>query len=221
MAKLVALISALLFATTAHARPSNEEFVPEDWSEGAHLLAGLGASSSLYTSETQRRDQGIGAYLKTDLAYFFNDHFAVEMSSGIEFNKVDAFLVWNTQFTFGFRYRLPFDPFFESNSSYVRAFIGRSPTVIFLNGQAPPEYQALSIERIHFDGPVAGASIGRFAQAPGRRVWFYEFTATVQRLEQLNGVRMQGEVPIVLIQANTTDRSTIYALHFAVGTLFF
>ncbi len=219
--KFTLIVVLFLGPAIAHASEPQREFEPATWSEGAHLLAGLGLNSSLFTSDSERRDLGIGAYLKTDLDYFFSSSFAVEFSSGIEFNKVDAFLLWNTQVTLGIRYRIPRDPLFHTRSSYVRAFFGRSPTVIFLNGNAPPEYAALGIERLHFDGPVGGASIGMFRQTPGNRVWFYEFSFTVQRLEQENAVRMQGEVPIVLIQNNTTDHSTIYGLNFAVGTIFF
>lgn len=216
-----AFMAVTLGLVCSGAALATEEFDPSFWPMGLRLMAGAGISSSVYSSEEGRRDIGVGSYIKTDLSYFFSDRWAVEWSSGVKFHRADGYFIWDTLFTLGVRYRIERLPFSKSQSSYLRFFFGLAPTVLFFDGARPLEYEEQGVERLHFDGPVAGASIGTFRRLESGRVWFYEATFSVQKLEQEDGIRMDGEVPIVIIRHTRNDRSTIYSLYAAIGAIFF
>lgn len=214
-------LSALILLLTTPGARADEAFRAEYWAKGIHLLGGIGLSSSVYNNDSSRRHFGAGSYLKTDLGYFLNDSWSLEWSSGVKFNQVDEFLVWDTMFTVGVRYRIPYVPIINSRSTFIRAFIGSSPTVVFLNDAAPEEYKDLGVERVHFDGRVYGAAIGEFHNSRSGRVWFYEASISTQELLQQDGIRMEGEVPISILKSATNDQSRIFSVYVAAGALFF
>ncbi|MEN0057211.1 MAG: hypothetical protein AAGB31_00115 [Bdellovibrio sp.] len=198
-----------------------EDFEPSSWAEGLHLFAGGGLNSSVYLSTKEREDAGVGLNLKTDLLYVFHPEWAVEWSANVKFNRVRGYLLWDTLLTMGVRTQLPILSSESLGSSYARLFVGRAPTVLFLNGDTPDMISDPSVSRIHFDGPVAGLGWGVLNKTTRGQVWFTELTFTVQSLEQENDVRMEGDVPVVVSSNSITDNSNIYSLLWTIGILAF
>ncbi|KYG67911.1 hypothetical protein AZI87_01140 [Bdellovibrio bacteriovorus] len=210
-----------LFTILFSAPSFADEFTPSYWSEGIHLLAGGGLNSSVYISKHERDDAGLGLNLKTDLLYVFHPQWAVEWSANVKFNRVRSYLVWDTLFTLGLRAQIPDLETPEWGTPYARLFIGRAPTVIFLNGDTPSNVSDPSVSRIHLDGPVAGIGWGLLNKTQKGQVWFSEISFTIQSLEQEDDVRMDGDVPVVVSSSSRTDNSNIYSLSWTVGILAF
>jgi hypothetical protein len=199
----------------------SDEFLPNKWSEGLHLFLGGGVNSTAYASSIKSSSLGLGSNFKTDLSYVLNDRWAVEWSSSVKFNQVDGYLLWDTLLTLGVRYRLRPLPGFDLDSSFVRFFVGRAPTVVFFRGGSQPDNQNVSVDRVQFDGPVAGIGFGAFRRMESGSTWFYEVAGSVQRLEQEDGIQLDGEVPVVAFHSVRTDGSTLYSLYAVIGLLIF
>lgn len=198
---------------------ADESFNPDAWSEGLHLFAGIGLNSSLYTSDVERIDAGLGSNLKADLGCYFNDRWAFEWSTSVKFNRVNEYLIWDTLLTIGARYRFQTD--LLNGSSYGRIFLGRSPTVIYFNGDAPEEYRDKGVSRVQFDGPAYGLAWGVMQKVKNKQTWFVEFAASVQTLEQHDGIQMDGEVPVVIMSGPQGDKSQIWSVYASFGILVF
>lgn len=198
------------------------DFETDHWSEGLHLLAGGGLNTAVYSSDDDHVDGGLGVNLKTDLLYVFHPEWAVEWSANVKFHRMeDDFLLWDTLLTVGLRTQLP--KFYEEmpGTPYARFFVGRAPTVLFLNGKTPKGVSDPSTSRIHFDGPVAGLGFGVFKKNAQGKVWFTEIAATAQALESEEDVMMDGEVPLVLSRNQVTNNARIYSIAVTFGILAF
>lgn len=194
-------------------------FEPFAWSEGLHLFAGAGFNSSIFSSKETRIDAGIGLNLKADLGYYLNDRWAVEVGSSVKFNQVKGYLIWDTLITAGLRYR--FQNNFFNERSYGRIFLGRSPTVVYFNGSPPEEYREADISRVQFDGPVGGIAFGITEKLHDKNIWFFELAASVQQLQQHDGIRMEGEVPVVILSGPEGDKTQIWSVYASFGILLF
>jgi hypothetical protein len=211
-------ILSVAFMITAWFRPAFANDISA-WPEpGLHLLAGGGLGSSVYSSDENHVDGGVGVNFGTDVSYFLNDKWAVDWSSNVSFNHVNKYLIWNTQLTLGVRYRFDTE-YFPGRVTYARVFAGRAPTVLFLNGDTPKEYEGMS--RVQFEGPVAGVAWGLMKKAKSGRDYYFEIAGTVQHLEQQDGIEMEGEVPVVIMSGPTGDHSQIYSIRFTLGLLVF
>lgn len=214
MKKLFVLL-LLLFSVAAEA----DDFEPTYWSEGLHLFAGGGLNSSVYQSTEERDEGGLGLNLKTDLFYVLDPEWALEWSANVKFNRVRSYLLWDTLLTVGVRRQIPLS--FIDAASYGRLFLGRAPTVLFLEGDTSVRSSEPGVSRIHFDGPVAGLGFGVLKKNQQGHVWFSEISVTVQKLEQSEDVRMDGEVPVVVSSSRLDNDATIYSLSWTVGVLAF
>jgi hypothetical protein len=216
------LLMSLLFTLNASAQTEVEAFTPSHWEPGMHLFAGGGLNSSLYSSEHERIEGGVGLNIKTDLVYFFNNDWAADWGSSVKFNRVDGLLIWDTQFTLGVRHRLPRIMIWNLGDPYVRAFIGKSPTVIFLDGDDLPSQQHEDdINRIQYDGSVYGLTFGNMATTQGGTIWFSEISASFQRLERASEIKMEGDVPVVMHEGPADANSNIFTVTFTIGALIF
>ncbi|HXH31332.1 MAG TPA: hypothetical protein VNJ01_11010 [Bacteriovoracaceae bacterium] len=187
-------------------------FTPESWSKGLHLLAGGGMNTSYYTSLGYQGKIGLGLNFKTDLGYYLNDRWALELSSTVKFNKLHDFLVWDTLFTFGVRYRV--------RDFFIRTFYGRAPTVFYSIDNTPLQFEERSVARLQYDGPVMGFGFGQMYLTDGGTNWFIELTATYQDLERVSLIGLKGEVPVVIEQSRQED-TKILGLIASVGVLVF
>lgn len=213
--KKILVILFLFFSASAQA----EDFEPTYWSEGLHLFAGGGINSSVYNSNEDRDDGGLGLNLKTDLFYVLDPEWALEWSANVKFNRVRSYLLWDTLLTVGVRRQIPVS--ILNSAPYSRIFLGRAPTVLFLEGDTSIRSSEPGVSRIHFDGPVAGLGFGVLKKSPAGQVWFSEISVTVQKLEQSEDVRMDGEVPVVVSSNRLDNDATIYSVSWTVGVLAF
>lgn len=197
-------------------------FDPYHWEPGLHLFAGGGINSSVYSNSEDTYDGGIGLNLKTDLVYFLNSDWAIEASSSIKFNRVDPILIWDTLFTIGLRTTLPSLTYYEFGQPYGRIFVGRAPTVVFLNGNmSPSQPENKDISRIQFDGPVAGLAVGSLHETEKGMIWFVELGVSLQSLEQESSIKMDGDVPVVISNNSVTNHTTIYSSYLTFGVMAF
>lgn len=217
MKSVLVILSALLLTLPARA----DEFAPTFWSEGLHLLAGGGVNSALYTSTQDREDGGMGLNFKTDLLYVLHPDWALEWSANVKFNRIRSYLLWDTLLTVGVRTQLPAVLPDSWGAPYARVFVGRAPTVLFLNGETNERISDPSVSRIHFDGPVAGLGVGVKKKNREGRVWFTELSFSAQSLEQEEDVRMEGEVPLVVASRSSRDNANIYSFFWTFGILAF
>jgi hypothetical protein len=198
------------------------DFDPYHWEPGLHLFAGGGLNSAVYTNSENTYDGGIGLNLKTDVVYFLNSDWALEWSSSVKFNRVDSYLVWDTLFTVGLRTTLPSLTYYEYGQPYGRIFVGRAPTVIFLNGGvSPTQPENKDVSRIQFDGPVGGMAVGSLHTTAKGLVWFSELGASVQSLEQESDIKMDGDVPVVISNESVSNHTIIYSLYLTFGVMAF
>lgn len=214
------LIILLFISVSSFAQETEEYyFKPDKWLKGIHLMAGGGLNGSIYHSEAERQNQGIGLNLKTDLGYYFNDRFAIEASSNVKFNKVSEYLVWDTLLTLGVRYRFEDFPFTKSKSMYMRAFYGIAPTVFFLD-DAPEIYRSTDASRIQYDGPVYGLALGNMYETKKGRVWFMEYGLSYQNLKNVEGIK-DDVAPQVVFKDASGGNIIIYSAYLSIGVLVF
>jgi hypothetical protein len=206
-----AILIIVILISTAFAHEDEYKFRPDYWSKGLHLIAGGGVNGTYYDSNESYGNYGYGLNGKTDLGYYFTNRFAVEWSSNVKFNKINDYLVWDTLITFGLRYRL--------KEYYIRGFGGKAPTVIFFQGNPPDEYKNSSASRLQYDGPVYGLAIGKMYEDRNGLIWFLETSATFQELNDRQGIKMNGQTPVVV--SRERDASRLYSLYFMIGLLVF
>lgn len=194
-------------------------FKADSYERGLHLMAGGGLNGSLYLSDSERQNQGIGLNGKTDLGYYFNNQFAWEISSNVKFNYVHEYLIWDTLLTTGLRYRFNKFPFTKSKGIYMRAFYGRAPTVFYLHN-APEVYRRSKADRLQYNGPVYGLALGNMYGSKNGNIWFIEYGLSYQKLGAATGIKNDGEVPQTLFM-NSGDNIQIYSLYASIGVLVF
>lgn len=205
----------LVFFPFYNAVLAEEKFEPHHWSEGLHLFAGVGPSSTKFDIDFERSNLGIGAHLKTDLSYVLNDQWSVDWTAGVDFNKLKSYLSWNSLFTMGVRYRIDYDPLFETRSGYVKAFIGRAPTVVYFSNEKPAPYVDNGVGRVQLEGVAYGFTLGRFHKTDDGLVWYHEFTGSIQKIDRYTAIKLEDEVPIVV--DNGKMEGTVYGAFFTVG----
>lgn len=218
MKSILFTLSFIFLALSAHA----QDFSPAIWQPGVHLFAGAGLNSSLYTSDSQHVEGGVGLNLKTDLVYFIDDTWAADWGSSVKFARIDGFLLWDTQFTLGLRRRLASIDIWDLANPYVRVFAGKSPTVVFLDGnELPGRDQSKDVNRVQFDGTVYGITFGSMAKTESGTVWFSELSLSVQRFERESEIKMDGEVPVVTHEGPTESNANMYTITLALGAFIF
>ncbi|WP_347359174.1 hypothetical protein [Bdellovibrio sp.] len=219
MKKGILLCISLLFISFS--APAAKPFEPDHWSKGLHLLAGGGVNSSVYSASEERVDGGLGLNIKTDLLYVLDSNWALEWSANVKFNQVRSYLLWDTLLTLGVRRQVPRISPWDLGAPYARFFIGRAPTVLFLNGGQVDQISDPNVSRLHFDGPVAGFGWGALKKNTKGQIWFTELSFSIQALEQEEGVRMDGDVPVVVASTKMDDNSNIYSFTWTIGILAF
>ncbi len=216
ISKILFLI-LILISTNAFA--DKYYFKADRYQPGLHLLAAGGLNASMYRYNFDRQDQGIGLNFKTDVGYYFNSQFAWEVGSIVKFNSVSEYLIWDTLFTTGFRYRFEKFPWTESKGIYVRGFVGKAPTVFYIHN-TPHIYKTSHSARVQYNGPVEGFAIGNMYNGTNNKVWFMEYGVSHQRLDRSQGVNNDGDVPVVTFK-DSSRRIDIYSLYINIGILVF
>jgi hypothetical protein len=207
----------LFFSTSAFA--DKYYFKADRYQPGLHLLAGAGMNASMYRYNFARQQQGVGINFKTDVGYYFNSQFAWEVGSVVKFNSAKEYLIWDTLFTTGFRYRFEKFPWTDSKSIYIRGFVGKAPTVFYLH-DAPQLYRSSHTSRVQYNGPVEGFAIGNMYGGKDNKVWFMEYGFTHQLLDHSVGIKNKGEVPVEAFTDNK-HKINIYSLYVNIGILVF
>lgn len=218
-ARIVVVTLLLLASHAARAQDVTPPFKPDAWATGFHMLAGGGVNTSAYNSDRSHVDYGLGTNFKADVGYYITDRWAVEVGSDVKFNWSDGYLIWDTLFTVGARYRFE-SPVFHNEATFVRAFVGRAPTVVFLDNAGSP-YKNIGASRIQFDGPVVGIGGGRFHINDSGFVWFFEWDVAYQWLHQQDVIKDNNDVPVVIQSGTVNDNSKIFSAFLNVGFLVF
>ncbi|HXH74253.1 MAG TPA: hypothetical protein VNJ08_04765 [Bacteriovoracaceae bacterium] len=189
-------------------------FIEISHAKGLYLMAGGGINASTYNTNGEATQLGGGINLKTDLGYFFDDHWSLEWSSSVKFNRVERFTFWDTLMTIGPRYQ------FGDNPYYLRAFFGRAPTVIYLD-DAPEVIRQNNSSRIQLNGLVYGLAVGENMKSKKDLVWFYEFALSYQELDDQTGLRNDGDVPVVVYERINDEHFHIVSLLATIGVRVF
>ena len=210
----------LTFILSFSSLASAQEFFPYNWTKGMHLFAGAGVNTALFSDQEGTYDGGLGLNLKTDITYFINENWAIEIGSSVGFNRVSNYLLWDTLFTVGVRTPLPSLTDYQLGQPYGRLFVGRAPMVIFLNGDHSKVSDG-NVDRIQFDGPVIGGALGTLHMTSKGQVWFTEIGFAYHELEQGSDISMDGDVPVIISSRNVDGHSSVYSLSFTVGIMAF
>lgn len=214
------LISISCTALAEQAPPVNPNaFGPDHWTEGVHLLTGLGVNTSVFNSDSAHIVLGLGSNFKADVGYFVNDHFAVEIGSAVKFNRSDDYLIWDTLFTIGLRYRFH-SLLFDNPGTFVRLFAGESPTVIYLGDSNNP-LKAIGASRAQINGPLVGFGGGYFFKTESGMNWFIEWDAAYQWLRFQDAIVDRNDVPIVLQSNEVGGNPKIFTLALNLGLVLF
>ena len=214
-----ALAVLILLAFSFSASTARAQFTPDRWSEGFHMLTGLGINTAVFNSDTAHLNLGLGSNFKADVGYFINDKLAVEVGSAVKFNRSGDYLIWDTLFTLGVRYRFK-SLFFDTEGTFVRLFAGESPTVLYF-GDADNPLKATGASRAQINGPLVGFGGGCFFQTKGKLNWFIEWDAAYQWLRFQDAVVDKNDVPIVLQSNEVGGNPKIFTLAFNVGLVLF
>jgi hypothetical protein len=201
----------LFFSCSALAQPSlngdrSVAFEPGHWSEGVHLLTGVGVNSAVFNSDTSHINFGLGLNFKADVGYLVSD-------------RSDDFLIWDTLFTLGVRYRFH-SLLFNTPGTFIRAFIGESPTVIYPGDPKNP-IRAIGASRAQINGPLVGVGGGYFFKTNGGTNWFIEWDAAYQWLRFQDSVVDRNDVPIVLRSNEVGGNPKILTIALNLGLVLF
>jgi len=184
------------------------------FAQNLHLTAGGGVNASSYGPSNAATVVGGGLNFKTDLGYYFDNNWAVEVSSQVKFNQQNNFFIWDTLMTAGLRYQ------FTDSLYYARGFYGRSPTVIYLD-DAPEVTKQTNSSRIQFDGPVYGFGVGKLLRTDTGKIWFIESAVSYQRLEKQTGIRNDGNVPKEIFNSKIDNPIEVFSLYAVIGVRIF
>jgi hypothetical protein len=194
-------------------------FAPSKWTDGVHLLTGIGANSSYFATDTGHQTLSLGLNFKADVGWYFSDHLALEAGSAVKFNRSDDYLLWDTLFTLGFRYRFH-SSIFGTDATFVRVFAGGSPTVIYPSSPKTP-FTTKGATRSQINGPVAGLGTGCFFRTQKGLNWFWELDAAYQQLRYRDAIVDQTDVPTVLQSNEVGGNPTIVSLALNLGLVLF
>lgn len=178
-----------------------------------YLLIGGGANFSYYETEGTPTLLGGGLNFQTDIGYALTNNWTVEFGSLVKFNKASEFQIWDTFLNFGTRY------IFDSRH-YVRGFVGRATSVYFLN-DAPEVIRDTNASRLQFEGPAFGFSYGRALKTDAGRDWFIEGTVLYQIMEDVVGIRNDGEVPRETLKTKPDENLYIVSIIATIGVRLF
>lgn len=197
-----ALIALLIFVSTSA------------FAGDLHLYAGGGLNFSSYNPRSGATLAGAGPNFKTDLLYSFNEQWSVEWSSQVKFNRVSEFFIWDTLMTFGIRHQ------FKNTPYYIRGFTGRAPTVVFLD-DAPEVTRDTNASRLQYDGPVYGLGFGKYFESKRGTIWFIEYAASYQELQNETGIRNNRNTPVEVFSQKTDNPIRIFGIYATVGVRVF
>lgn len=191
------------------------------WTDGVHIIAGLGLNASTFDSRSQARSLGVGLNLRSDVGYYFSNGMGVELSGSVMFNKVKEALLWNTTLAAGFRFGLPFAKRLENFAPYGRVLIGRATNVSIFDDKAPPPYDQYQASRLQLEGSMLGLGVGFFQRSSSGRIWYLELTAERHEMKKLEAVTDVNKVPVVVAEQIVNDNSELYALCLTFGLMVF
>ncbi len=197
------------------------EFRPSNWSRGIHFMPGLGVNTSIFDSKIQEEDTGWGGSVRMDIGYYFTNDFALELSSSVNLNRVNGYLIWDSQFNLGVRTRITFFESSDKGAPYARAFVGRGPLVIVFERSRPAEYTQLGANRLQLEGPAYGGAIGYMQMTSTNSVWFMELVLAYHQLESLEVIKTTDVTPVIVAKQAISDRSTFITAHLIVGMVAF
>lgn len=198
---------------------SSSDFSAIDWTEGVHLIAGLGLNFSTYKSDIRREQIGFGSNFRSDIGYYFENGLGLEFSSSVMFNRIPQGLIWNSAFMVGMRFAVPPLIPMENVVPYMRVFFGRSTNVINFDGHPDPPFD--SAQRIQFEGNVAGFGLGHFQRSESGRVWYFELTLEGHRHTKVEAITDINGVPTVVGGAEEQAHGTLYAFCLTFGAIAF
>ena len=191
------------------------------WTDGVHIIAGLGVNASSFDSRSQARSLGLGLNLRSDVGYYFSNGMGIEFSASVMFNKIKEALLWNTTLATGLRFGLPFAKRVENFAPYGRILIGRATNVSIFDDAAPPPYDQYKANRIQLEGNMQGLGFGFFQRSSSGRIWYLELTAERHEMKKLEAVTDVNNVPVVVAEQVVTDNSELYALCLTFGLMVF
>ncbi|RYZ70920.1 MAG: hypothetical protein EOP05_12635 [Proteobacteria bacterium] len=191
------------------------------WTDGVHIIAGVGVNASTFDSRTQARSLGVGLNLRSDVGYYFGNGMGLELSGSVMFNKVRESLLWNTTFAAGFRFGLPFAKRAENFAPYGRILIGRATNVSIFDGDAPAPYGQYNANRLQLEGTMWGLGIGFFQRSSSGRIWYMELTGERHEMRKLEAITDVNDVPIVVAEETIRDNSELYAVCLTFGLMVF
>jgi hypothetical protein len=220
------LFAALIFLGSAKANAlvvmgEVPDFRPSNWSHGFHFLPGAGINTSIFDSKVQDTDTGWGGSIRMDIGYYFTNDFALELSSSVNVNRVNGYLIWDNQFNLGMRTRITFLKSTDNGAPYARAFIGRGPLVIVFEKSRPAEYAALGANRLQLEGPAYGGALGYMQMTSTNSVWFMELVIAYHQLENLEVIKTGDAAPVIVAKDRISERSTFSSLHLIIGMVAF
>lgn len=198
---------------------SKPDYKSIDWTEGVHLIAGLGLNFSSYTSDTRSETMGFGSNFRSDVGYYLENGLGLELSGSVMFNRVPTGLIWNSAFMLGVRFAVPSIIEFENVVPYMRVFAGRTVGVINFDGQAEAPYDTAN--RIQLEGRVFGLGMGHFQRGESGRVWYVELTVERHEHRKLQAIVDVNGVPTVVGQSSELHQSALYALCLTFGVIAF
>ena len=173
-------------------------------------MAGAGLNSTLFHPVSRPMLFGGGLNFKTDLGYNLSDHLSIELSSQVKFNQVKNTQVWDTLLTAGLRYAFPY------TNNYLRAAIGRSPTVFFIN-ENPELIRNTSASRVQADGEVYALGFGRYFKSKTNKIWYLEGGLSFQKLRDLTGIKDEQDVPIEIFNEKSEHPILLYSVYAIIG----
>lgn len=196
------VFSFLLFMTVTKVHANN-----------LYLLVGGGSNISYYESKGTPTLLGAGLNFQTDIGYSFSKNWSVELGSLVKFNRAGHYNIWDTFLNMGVRH------IFE-NRYYVRGFLGRATSVFYLN-QAPEVIRDTNSSRVQLEGPAFGFSVGKALKTEAGRDWFVEGTVLYQIMEDIVGIRNDGEVPRETFKSKADENLNIISVIATVGVRLF
>ena len=231
MRRILRLLSFLCIFVVSTARADDlsqveTEEIPEatdyksiDWTEGVHLIAGLGLNFSSYTTDTRKETVGFGSNFRSDVGYYLENGLGVELSGSVMFNRVPTGLIWNSAFMLGVRFAVPSIIEFENVVPYMRVFVGRTVGVVNFDGPATAPYDTAN--RIQLEGQVYGFGLGHFQRGESGRVWYVELTLERHEHRKLQAITDINGVPTVVGQSDDLHQSALHALCLTFGVIAF
>lgn len=201
--------------------PRPAEVERPHWTDGVHIIAGLGVNASTFDSRSQARSLGLGLNLRSDVGYYFSNGMGVEFSGSVMFNKVKEALLWNTTLAAGFRFGLPFANRFENFAPYGRILVGRATNVSIFDDKAPAPYDQYQASRLQLEGGMIGLGVGFFQRSSSGRIWYLELTAERHEMTKLEAITDVNKVPVVVAEQVVNDNSELYALCLTFGLMVF